>query len=57
MHDVPIPGQAFSFGTLADAQALGDLTTLQGLGRPAVHRHLGIDPAAGLGQLLGELGE
>ncbi|HLF04958.1 MAG TPA: glucose-6-phosphate isomerase, partial [Dehalococcoidia bacterium] len=56
-QDIPIPGQEFSFGQLADAQALGDLTTLQGLGRPAVHRRLGADPVARLGQLLDELGE
>ena len=53
--DLPIPGQEFSFGALADAQALGDLATLQGLGRPAVHYHLGADPADVLQRLLKEL--
>ena len=31
--DVPIPGQPFSFGTLIDAQALGDLQALRAQGR------------------------
>ena len=32
--DVPIPGKPYTFGALADAQALGDLQTLRELGRP-----------------------
>jgi transaldolase / glucose-6-phosphate isomerase len=31
--DLPIPGQAYSFGTLIDAQALGDLHSLRKRGR------------------------
>jgi hypothetical protein len=31
--DVPIPGQSYSFGTLIDAQALGDLRSLRNRGR------------------------
>jgi hypothetical protein len=31
--DVPIPSRAYSFGTLIDAQALGDLRALRGRGR------------------------
>jgi glucose-6-phosphate isomerase len=31
--DVPIPGQAYTFGTLIDAQALGDLRALRSRGR------------------------
>ncbi len=31
--DVPIPGEPYSFGVVADAQALGDLETLRGMGR------------------------
>ncbi len=31
--DLPIPGQPFSFGTLIDAQALGDLRSLRTRGR------------------------
>jgi glucose-6-phosphate isomerase len=33
--DVPLPGRGFSFGTVADAQALGDLQALNALGRRA----------------------
>ena len=32
--DVPIPGRDFTFGQLIDAQALGDLLSLQARGRP-----------------------
>ncbi len=39
--DLPIPGEAFTFGVVADAQALGDLQALQSLGRPVVRIHLG----------------
>jgi transaldolase/glucose-6-phosphate isomerase len=31
--DLPIPGQPFTFGTLIDAQAVGDLRSLRGRGR------------------------
>ena len=31
--DVPIPGRPYTFGTLIDAQALGDLRSLRGHGR------------------------
>src|SRR6185369_14850430 len=31
--DVPIPGQQYTFGTLIDAQALGDLRSLRGRDR------------------------
>jgi hypothetical protein len=32
-RDLPIPGQPFTFGTLIDAQALGDLRSLRNRGR------------------------
>jgi hypothetical protein len=32
--NVPIPGEPYTFGMLADAQALGDLRALQGLSHP-----------------------
>ncbi len=38
--DLPIPGWAESFGTLIAAQALGDLSSLQGRGRRALRLHL-----------------
>ena len=49
--DVPIPGWPFSFGVLADAQALGDLQALQALGRRAVSIHLDGDPVDSIHQL------
>jgi glucose-6-phosphate isomerase/transaldolase/glucose-6-phosphate isomerase len=33
--DVEIPGSPYGFGTLEEAQAIGDLQTLRQLGRPA----------------------
>ena len=43
--DVGIPGEKFTFGTLAAAQAEGDLNALAALGRPVAHVDLGSDPA------------
>jgi glucose-6-phosphate isomerase len=42
--DVPIPGEAFSFGTLELAQALGDFASLSATGRRALHVHLPAPP-------------
>jgi transaldolase/glucose-6-phosphate isomerase len=39
-QDIPIPGEAFSFGTLEFAQALGDFASLDATGRRAVHVRL-----------------
>ncbi len=39
-QDIPVPGQFFTFGVLADAEALGDLQTLQSLGRRVIRVHL-----------------
>ena len=39
-HDVAIPNQVFSFGTLELAQALGDFSSLDAAGRRAMHVHL-----------------
>ncbi len=39
-EDVPIPGQDFSFGTLEQAQALGDFASLGAAGRRVLHVHL-----------------
>lgn len=39
-EDLPIPGQAFSFGTLEFAQAVGDFASLDTTGRRALHVHL-----------------
>ncbi|MEW6542683.1 MAG: glucose-6-phosphate isomerase [Nitrospirota bacterium] len=44
--DVPIPGAPYSFGTLAQAQAVGDFQSLQAHQRPVVSVHLGRQPLA-----------
>ena len=44
--DVSIPGRPFSFGTLANAQASGDLESLRTHHRHAIRVQLGRDPAA-----------
>jgi glucose-6-phosphate isomerase/transaldolase/glucose-6-phosphate isomerase len=44
--DVPIPGKPFSFGTLAKAQAAGDIESLSAHHRHAVRVELGRDQAA-----------
>jgi transaldolase / glucose-6-phosphate isomerase len=50
--DVGIPGREFTFTTLKNAQAIGDLQTLRELGLPAERVRLeGGDPAAALREL------
>jgi glucose-6-phosphate isomerase len=39
-HDLPVPGEPFSFGTLELAQALGDFASLDAGGCRALHVHL-----------------
>jgi glucose-6-phosphate isomerase len=39
-HDLPIPGEPFSFGVLEMAQALGDFQSLDRTGRRVLHMHL-----------------
>jgi transaldolase / glucose-6-phosphate isomerase len=49
MPDVEIPGAPYTFTTLKNAQAAGDLNTLRELGLPAERLRLtGDDPAAGV---------
>ena len=49
--DVPIPGEPFTFGTLARAQAIGDYESLKSRGRRAVRIDLGSDIDGGLARL------
>jgi transaldolase / glucose-6-phosphate isomerase len=49
--DLPIPGRRESFGTLIDAQALGDFASLGGHGLPCLRVDLGPDPDDGLERL------
>lgn len=49
--DMPVPGKAYSFAVLKDAQAMGDFESLLSHGRRAIRVDLGKDGAAGLQQL------
>ena len=49
--DIPIPGEKFTFGVLARAQAIGDLDSLTTRGRRALSIDLGRDVDAGLEEL------
>jgi glucose-6-phosphate isomerase len=58
LDDVPIPGSPYTFTTLKEAQAIGDLTTLRGLGLPAERARLqGDDPAGAVRALARTLKE
>jgi glucose-6-phosphate isomerase len=50
-RDLPIPGRKETFGTLIDAQALGDFASLQSHELPVLRVHLSDDPDAGLAEL------
>lgn len=50
--DFPIPGKAFSFGTLKKAQAQGDLLALKMSGQKVFSLQLGKDPVKGLSDFL-----
>jgi glucose-6-phosphate isomerase len=47
-RDLPVPGESYTFATLRDAQALGDLQVLKRRGRRALRVNLGADVDAGL---------
>jgi hypothetical protein len=49
--DVPIPGAAYTFGTLKQAQALGDLQSLMEHNRRVIRIDLGAHMLAGLNEL------
>ena len=50
-EDVPIPDAPYSFGSFIQAQALGDMRSLQGHGRRVLRIHLGSDYMGGLATL------
>ena len=50
-EDVAIPGESYSFGVLADAQARGDIRSLQRLGRRVAHVGLGLKPAESISSI------
>ena len=49
--DVQLPGRSYSFGTLKNAQAQGDLQALNDNGRRTLHVYLGEDAEKGLRKL------
>jgi len=53
--DMPVPGEPYTFGVLADAQAVGDLQALQSLGRRAIRIHLGRGDRATIRKLTSSL--
>lgn len=50
--DLPIPGQPYSFGTLADAQAIGDVEALQSSGKRVAMIHSKLEDAVTSSALL-----
>jgi hypothetical protein len=54
-QDVPIPGKPYTFGMVADAQALGDLEALQSLGKRIIRIHLRQGDVAVISELIDEL--
>jgi len=51
-NDLPLPGRSYSFGTLKNAQAQGDLEALRNYDRRTLRVHLGTDAAQGIQTLL-----
>ena len=51
-EDIRIPGRPYGFGTLKQAQAMGDAASLQSKGRTFMRIHLGSDVEAGLNRVL-----
>jgi glucose-6-phosphate isomerase len=54
-HDIPIPGEPYTFGVVADAQALGDLQALHALGRHVARTHLQRADGAAIAELAGTM--
>lgn len=51
MRDLPIPGEPYTFSVLKQAQALGDLQSLEGKGRRVLRVDVGRDVQSGLASL------
>ena len=52
-HDIAIPNTPFTFGVLADSQAVGDLQALKASKRRTVRVDLGSDPVASIRGMTG----
>jgi len=50
--DQPIPGKPYTFGVVADAQALGDLEALQSLGRHVTRNHFSRGDGATISEMI-----
>ena len=55
LQDLAIPGYPFTFGLLADAQAVGDLQALRAAGRRAVRVDVGSSPELGIRRMAEEV--
>jgi transaldolase/glucose-6-phosphate isomerase len=55
-HDLAVPGERYSFGTVKAAQARGDFDVLAARGRRALRVHIGADIGAGLAHLTAVIG-
>jgi transaldolase/glucose-6-phosphate isomerase len=53
--DMPVPGEPYTFGVVADAQALGDLQALQSSGRRVCRIHFGQGSEAAISRMISEL--
>ncbi len=54
-HNLPVPGKPYTFGVVADAQALGDLRALQSAGRHVIRIHFSRGDGAAMSGLVTEL--
>ena len=54
--DIQVPGERYTFGVLADAQALGDLRALEERRRRFARLHVGPDVSADIGNLAAQVG-
>ena len=54
-HDIPVPGEPYTFGVLADAQALGDMRALKAQGRRVAGVRLSADHADEMRLLAGQV--
>lgn len=55
-EDVSIPGRPYTFGRLAEAQALGDLQALRSVGRRVAWVRVGADAVAAMRDLVARIG-
>ncbi len=54
-EQIPVPGKPYTFGVVADAQALGDFEALKTLGRRVIRIHVEQGDPASISRLINEL--